>query len=144
MMWNYWTAAGWQATVAVIRLPRWLSSIGRRWVVIFSAIIFIVFTVINDHPVPKDGMGAYYKYISENMKYPAQARKMGIEGKVFVQFVVDAKGKLIDVKAVKGIGAGCDEEAVKVVKESPLWNPGLVGDKAGKVIMILPISFKLN
>jgi len=103
-----------------------------------------VFTIVDDQPVPKGGMKAFYEYITQSMKYPEQARHKGIEGKVYVQFIVNVDGKLIDVKALKGIGAGCDTEAVKVVKESPKWNPGMVGDRPGKVKMILPITFKLG
>ena len=58
------------------------------------------------------------------MTYPSQARRMGIEGRVFVQFVVDKDGSVTEVKAVKGIGAGCDQEAERVLKTSPKWTPG--------------------
>jgi len=69
---------------------------------------------------------------------------MGIEGKVFVQFIVDKAGNITNVTAVKGIGAGCDEEAVRVIKGSPKWKPGKQRGKAVKVRMILPITFKLG
>ena len=78
------------------------------------------------------------------MEYPAQARRMGVEGKVFVQFVVDKDGSLTDVKAVKGIGAGCDEEAVEIVKSAPKWKPGKQRGKAVRVRMIIPITFRLG
>jgi len=102
------------------------------------------FTVMEKQPSPKDGMKAFYEYIGENLKYPAEAKKEGVEGKVFVQFVVDKNGKLTEVMAVKGIGAGCDEEAVRVLNEAPNWNPGMVVDMPVKVRMILPINYKLN
>jgi protein TonB len=89
-------------------------------------------------------MKAFYHYIQENLKYPEEAKKQGIEGKVFVQFVVDKDGKLTEVKAVKGIGAGCDEEAVRVIKEAPAWNPATVVDMPVKIRMILPITYKLD
>jgi protein TonB len=69
---------------------------------------------------------------------------MGVEGKVFVQFVVDKDGTLTDIKAVKGIGAGCDEEAVRVLKAAPKWKPGKQRGRPVKVRMILPITFKLG
>jgi len=69
---------------------------------------------------------------------------MGIEGKVFVQFVVDKKGNITEVMAVKGIGAGCDEEAIRVIRTSPKWKAGKQRGKAVKVRMILPITFKLG
>ena len=69
---------------------------------------------------------------------------MGIEGKAFVQFVVDKDGTLTEVQAVKGIGAGCDEEAVRVIQGAPKWKPGKQRGRAVKVRMILPITFKLG
>jgi protein TonB len=78
------------------------------------------------------------------MKYPAQARRMGVEGKVFVQFVIGKDGAISDVKVIKGIGAGCDEEAIRVVQSSPSWNPGKQRGKAVKQRYTLPIIFKLG
>ena len=103
-----------------------------------------IFTIVEDQPTPEGGMQAFYQYVQKNLKYPAQARRMGIEGKVFVQFVVDKDGSITDVKAVKGIGAGCDEEAVRVLQGSPKWKPGKQRGRPVKVRMILPITFKLG
>lgn len=103
-----------------------------------------IFTIVEDQPTPDGGMAAFYQYVQKNLKYPAQARRMGIEGKVFVQFVVDKDGSLTEVKAVKGIGAGCDEEAENVIKSAPKWKPGKQRGRAVKVRMILPITFKLG
>ena len=89
-------------------------------------------------------MGAFYKYISTNLRYPDQARKMGVEGKVFVQFIVDKDGSITDVQAIKGIGEGCDEEAVRVIEGSNKWIPGKQRGRPVKVKMILPITFKLG
>lgn len=103
-----------------------------------------IFMVVEDQPTPQGGMQAFYEFVSKNMKYPSQARRMGIEGKVFVQFVVDKDGSLSDVQAIKGIGAGCDEEAVRVVKQAPKWSPGKQRGKPVRVRMVLPITFKLG
>ena len=103
-----------------------------------------IFTIVEDNPTPKGGMGAFYQYVNKNIKYPNQARRMGIEGKVFVQFVVDKVGNITEVQAVKGIGAGCDEEAVRVIKGAPKWNPGKQRGRPVKVRMVLPITFKLG
>jgi protein TonB len=78
------------------------------------------------------------------MKYPAQARRMGVEGKVFVQFVIGKDGSINDVKIIKGIGAGCDEEAARVMQSAPPWNPGKQRGKAVKQRYTLPIIFKLG
>lgn len=103
-----------------------------------------IFTIVEDQPTPVGGMQAFYTYVSKNLNYPSQARRMNIEGKVFVQFVVEKDGTITDVQAVKGIGAGCDEEAVRVIKGAPKWNPGKQRGRPVKVRMILPITFKLG
>jgi len=103
-----------------------------------------IFTIVEDQPEPNGGMAAFYQYVSKNMKYPNQARRMGVEGKVFVQFVVDKDGSITEVQAIKGIGAGCDEEAVRVIQEAAKWKPGKQRGRPVKVRMILPITFKLG
>lgn len=103
-----------------------------------------IFTIVEDQPAPNGGMSAFYQFVQKKLKYPAQARRMGIEGKVFVQFVVDKEGNLTEVKAVKGIGAGCDLEAERVIRSAPKWKPGKQRGRAVKVRMILPITFKLG
>jgi len=103
-----------------------------------------IFTIVEDPAQPIGGYPAFYEYIGKNMKYPTQARRMGIEGRVYVQFVIDKDGSIIDVQAVKGIGAGCDEEAVRVVKGHPAWNPPKQRGQPVKQRIVLPITFKLN
>ena len=95
-------------------------------------------------PEPKEGMEEFIRYISENLKYPEEAKQSEIEGRVFVQFIVDASGKLKNIQAVKGIGWGCDEEAVRVMQNAPPWNPAKVADMPVKTRMILPITYKLD
>lgn len=103
-----------------------------------------VFTIVEDQPEFPGGMAAFYKYVGDNMDYPSQARRMGIEGRVYVQFVVDKDGTVTEVKAVKGIGAGCDEEAERVLREAPKFKPGKQRGRPVKVRMVLPIIFKLS
>src|SRR5689334_18485193 len=103
-----------------------------------------IFTIVEESAAPKGGMAAFYKYVGDKMKYPPQARRMGIDGKVFVEFVINKDGSITDVKAVKGIGAGCDEEAVRVVQSAPAWTPGKQRGKPVKQRMVLPITFKLG
>lgn len=103
-----------------------------------------IFTVVEETATPKGGMQAFYEYVSKKLKYPAQARRMGTEGKVFVQFVINKDGSISDVVAIKGIGAGCDEEAVRIIQASPAWTPGKQRGKAVKQRMVLPITFKLG
>ena len=103
-----------------------------------------VFTIVEQQAEFKGGMKKFYEYVFKKMKYPAQARRMGIEGKVYVQFVVERDGSITDVQAIRGIGAGCDEEAKKVIRESPKWNPGKQRGRAVRVRRVIPITFRLN
>ncbi|AFM05394.1 TonB family protein [Bernardetia litoralis DSM 6794] len=103
-----------------------------------------VFTIVEQSAVYPGGMDAFYKYVGKELKYPKQAKRMGIQGRVFVQFVVDKTGKLTDVKTVKGIGGGCDEEAERVLRESVRWAPAKQRGKTVKVRMNIPIVFKLD
>lgn len=103
-----------------------------------------VFDLVEDQPTPVGGMTEFYEYIAANMEYPTEARSKGIEGRVFIQFVVDKEGNLTNVKPVKGIGVGCDEEAVRVIEKAAKWNPGKQRGETVNVRMILPITFKLD
>lgn len=102
-----------------------------------------IFTVVEEGSEPTGGYEEFYKFIGKNTTYPKQARRMGIEGKVFVQFVVDKDGSLVDMKVVKGIGAGCDEEAMRVIQEFGKWKPGKQRGRNVKQRVIFPFSFKL-
>jgi len=105
-----------------------------------------VFTIVEESASPKGGLPAFYKFVADKLsgRYPPQARRMGIEGRVFVEFVVERDGSLTGVRAIKGIGAGCDELAVKVVESAPAWNPGKQRGKAVRQRYTLPIIFKLG
>ncbi len=102
-----------------------------------------IFTIVEVSAAPKDGLAAFYQSMAEQIKYPSQARRLRVEGKVFVEFVIGKDGKITEVKAVKGIGAGCDEEAVRIIQNSPPWNPGRQRGKPVRQRMVLPIIFKL-
>ncbi len=95
-------------------------------------------------PEPEGGFAAFNKYVSDNMKYPASARRMGIEGKVFLVFIIDTDGSISNVEVVKGISVECDAEAVRVVSGAPKWKPGKQRGRAVKVRMRLPITFQLG
>jgi periplasmic protein TonB len=103
-----------------------------------------IFLVVEETAAPTGGMPAFYEFVGKKLKYPAQARRMGIEGKVFVEFVIERDGTITDVKAIKGIGAGCDEEAVRVLQSAPKWKPGKQRGKPVRQRMVLPIAFKLG
>lgn len=103
-----------------------------------------IFLIAEHQPNFPGGYKAFYKYVQKKMKYPSQARRMGIEGKVILQFVVDKDGSLTNIRVLRGIGAGCDEEAVRMLKAAPKWNAGRQRGVPVKVQMTLPITFKLN
>lgn len=101
-----------------------------------------IFTIVEESASFPGGITAFYQYLKKELKYPRQAQRMGIEGRVFVQFVVERDGSLTDIHVVKGIGAGCDEEAVRVLKNSPNWKPGKQRGKPVRQKMIQNILFK--
>jgi TonB family protein len=89
-------------------------------------------------------MVAFNRYVGKEMNYPLQARQTGVEGRVDVSFVVEKDGSLSDVKVSKGIGAGCDREAERVIQNAPSFKPGTQRGKPVRVRMVMPIIFKLN
>jgi protein TonB len=103
-----------------------------------------IFDVVENAPNPPGGMEGWNKYLNKNLKYPTQARRMGIEGTVYVVFVVNTDGSIVDVDVLRGIGGGCDEEALRVVKAAPKWEPGKQRGRPVRVRMRLPIKFKLG
>lgn len=104
----------------------------------------VPFNIVEEMPTPKDGYEGFYQFIKKNLKYPSQARRMDIEGKVYVKFVVTEDGSLDQIHILKGIGAGCDEEVLRVMDKAPKWNPGKQRGRAVKVWRTLPINFSLN
>ncbi len=76
-----------------------------------------------DPPTPDGGRQAFNNYIAENLKYPDQALENNIEGRVTVEFTVQPSGQISDFKIVKGLGYGCDEEAIRLIKQGPKWIP---------------------
>ncbi|MDR2907315.1 MAG: TonB family protein [Bacteroidales bacterium] len=103
-----------------------------------------VFTIVEEMPQYPGGENARNKYLMENLSYPAKAREKGVKGMVAVTFVVEKDGTISNVKVAKGIGDGCDEEAVRVVKNMPKWTPGKQRNKTVRVQFTLPIMFALN
>ena len=90
------------------------------------------------------GEQAMMDFVAKNVKYPKEAMEKEISGRVLVSFVVEKDGSINETEVVKGIGGGCDEEAVRVVKAMPKWKPGKEKGKAVRVSFMLPIVFKLQ
>ncbi|MEP1097371.1 MAG: energy transducer TonB [Cyclobacteriaceae bacterium] len=103
-----------------------------------------LFTVVENFPEPVGGMRAFNEYLAKNIKYPRQAMRLGVSGRVFLKFVVERDGSLTDIRVVKGIGGGCDKEAIRVLSNAPAWQPGKQRGRPVRVSMILPISFVMN
>jgi len=103
-----------------------------------------VFTIVEEMPSYPGGDAKMYEYLGKNIKYPQIARESGIQGRVFVNFVVEPDGSVSNVKVLRGIGGGCDEEAIRVVKSMPKWKAGKQRGKAVRVSYTLPVVFKLQ
>jgi len=103
-----------------------------------------IFMVVESMPEYPGGEPALYKYLAENIKYPQMAKESGIQGRVFVTFVVERDGKVTDVRVLRGIGGGCDEEAIRVVNNMPKWSPGKQRGKSVRVQYNLPVKFTLQ
>lgn len=103
-----------------------------------------IFMHVEQAPEYRGGVQAMAAFLQKNLKYPAPAARAGVQGKVFVQFTVGSDGKIEDVTALKGIGFGCDEEAVRVVKLMQNWAPGRQAGNPVRVKFTLPIAFQIN
>lgn len=103
-----------------------------------------IFQIVEEMPAYPGGDQKMMEYIAKNIKYPQIARESGIQGRVFVGFVVEPDGSVSNVKIMRGIGGGCDEEAMRVVKSMPKWKPGKQRGKPVRVSYTLPVNFKLQ
>jgi len=103
-----------------------------------------VFISVEQYPEYPGGLEAMRSFLSKNLAYPRAASSAGVSGRVYVSFVVNTDGSLTDVQVLKGIGFGCDEEAVRVVKKMPSWKPGKQSGRSVRVKFNLPISFTLE
>ncbi len=103
-----------------------------------------VFTVLEEPAKFPGGIKAFYTFLSKNVRYPKRAKGNNVQGRVFVQFIVEKDGAISNLKVVKGIGSGCDEETIRVLKLMPKWNPGKREGTPVRQKMIQPISFALG
>lgn len=102
-----------------------------------------VFKVVERMPAYEDGQEGLLQFLAKNINYPKVAKDNGVEGMVVVQFIIETDGRVSGAKVVKGIGAGCDEEALRVVQLTR-WTPGMQKNKVVPVQFNLPIRFKLD
>ncbi len=103
-----------------------------------------IFTVVEAMPEFPGGMAKLMGYLGNNIKYPPFAKETNIQGRVFINFVVEPDGKISNVKVLRGIGGGCDEEAIRVVESMPNWKPGMQRGKPVRVSYNLPVKFTLQ
>ena len=103
-----------------------------------------IFQIVEEMPAFPGGEAKLMEYVGKNIKYPQIARETGIQGRVFIGFVVEPDGSVSNVKLLRGIGGGCDEEAMRVVKSMPKWKPGKQRGKAVRVSYQIPVYFKLQ
>ena len=103
-----------------------------------------IFQIVEEMPSFPGGEAKLMEYVAKNIKYPQIARETGIQGRVFVGFVVEPDGSISNVKLLRGIGGGCDEEAMRVIKSLPKWKPGKQRGKAVRVSYQIPGFFKLQ
>ena len=103
-----------------------------------------VHTLVEKAATFPGGKEAWFNYLRANMKYPLQAQKIGVEGNVFVEVVVEKDGSITNAKVAKGIGAGCDKEALRVLRESPKWIAATTNGQPVRMKLVMPIKFRLN
>ena len=102
-----------------------------------------IFSTIDQMPIFKEGESDLLNYLAKNVKYPNFAKETGIQGTVYVSFVVKKNGKVVDVTVIKGIGGGCDKESIRVISKMPKWTPGKLNGNPVHVVFNLPIRFVL-
>ena len=103
-----------------------------------------IFQVVEEMPAFTAEGGNVNKWISKNIKYPILAQENGIQGKVYLQFVIEKDGSITDVRVARGVDASLDKEAIRVIQSMPKWKPGKQRGKPVRVSYTLPINFQLN
>ena len=106
-----------------------------------------ILTVVEEMPEPPGGIQAFYQYVAKSIQYPAMAREAGLQGKVFLKFVIEVDGSIGDIQILKGVPgcSDCDQEAIRVIKKYPnKWKPGRNNGRAARVYYNLPVVFKIT
>ena len=102
------------------------------------------FVAVEKMPEFAGGQAALLRYLREHLRYPSQALRAGVGGRVYLSFVVKADGSIADASVLKGLGYGLDEEALRVVRQMPAWTPGYQARHAVAVCFTLPITFSIQ
>jgi protein TonB len=102
-----------------------------------------VYYTADEMPAYPGGTAAFLRFLQAKLQYPQEARLQNVKGKVYVRFVVDEQGRIRDAEVVRGLGAGLDQEALRLVRIMPWWTPGRISGKPVRVACTLPITFKI-
>ena len=102
-----------------------------------------IFMIVEEPAEPQGGYKEFYAFVSGELKYPRKALEVNVSGKVYIKFVVDKDGSLSNLEVVRGIGFGCDEEAIRVLSNAPKWKPAKQRGRLVRQQMVIPIHFKL-
>jgi protein TonB len=103
-----------------------------------------IFDMVDEFPEFPGGIEAWGNFMKNNLKYPESAKDKGIEGTVYITFIINKDGSVSDAEILRGIGGGCDKEALRVVNASPNWNPGKKDGKIVRSRMRLPVQYALG
>ncbi|MBQ6770271.1 MAG: energy transducer TonB [Bacteroidales bacterium] len=133
-------------------MPKWMPAMQRGKAICYPYEVPFFFGIVEQemiHAVEKmpeypGGFEAMFDFINANLDYPQEAKDAAIEGKVFVSFIVEKDGSLSSIKLLRGIGYGCDEAAMDVVRKMPKWKPAIQRGKPVRVQYQLPFNFKLE
>jgi len=104
----------------------------------------VPFEVVDQMPQFPGGEREMMRFIRNNLRYPVSAQANGVQGTVILNFVVNREGKIVNIKVIKSIGFGCDEESVRVMEKMPMWSPGKQKGQTVLVSFTMPIRFVLN
>ena len=103
-----------------------------------------IFGMVEEMPYFPGGEAKLLEYIAKNINYPKEAIEKGIEGRVIMGLIIDVDGSVTDVKLLRGIGGGCDDEAIRVIKSLPKWRPAKQNGVSSRVSYQIPVNFKLD
>ena len=103
-----------------------------------------VYIVVEQMPEFPGGDRALMDFVKDNIQYPAEAKEKGIKGLLYVNFIVEPDGSLSNIKVLKGVGGGCDEEAIRIVESMPKFKPGMQNGEAVRVSYTIPVIFRLE
>ena len=133
-------------------MPKWMPAMQRGKAICYPYEVPFFFGIVEQEmihtvenmPEYPGGFEAMFDFINANLDYPQEAKDAAIEGKVFVSFIVEIDGSVSSIKLLRGIGYGCDEAAMDVVRKMPKWKPATQRGKPVRVQYQLPFNFKLE